>query len=92
MVTEWVIKAIVAVVRAIEALVPSVSWPSWLSAPSDWMASVGSSVNLNAVFAYIHPYTVDMVLLTFTLASVERIVRRIRAMVSTATGGGGVSQ
>lgn len=91
MITEWLIRGLMVVIRAVESLVPAVPWPDWLDAPADWMASVSSSINLNAVFAYIHPVTLDITLLTLTLRSVERIVRRVRALFSTATGGGGIS-
>lgn len=93
MITELVLRAIVLCVDGLDALIPSVPWPSWLDLPVDYFSShvAAGSVSLNGLFAYIHPTTIDLMVLMIGLRSTERVVRRVRALMSTATGGGGVA-
>ena len=92
MITELLLSFILAAVEFIDSLIPPIPWPSWLSAPAEFFANGGvGGVNLAGVFVFVHPVVYDLMLLVLTLLAAERFVRRLRAMLSTATGGGGVS-
>lgn len=93
MITEYLIRGLLLAVSAVDALIPPIAWPSFMSAPIDWMQAhlATGSASLNAVFAYVHPVTVDIAVLTVTWRALERLVMRARALLSTATGGGGAT-
>jgi hypothetical protein len=92
-ITEALITAVLGLVGFIDSLIPPVAWPDWLDAPADFFTAGGiGGLNLSGLFVFVHPIVYDIALLMLSLLAIERIVRRIRALVSTATGGGGVSQ
>lgn len=87
------IMAVLRIVQVIDGLIPPINWPDWVSAPFDYFSDgvAGGSISLNAAFAYIHPSVYDLLFLMLALKAAERFIRRVRALVSTATGGGGVA-
>lgn len=77
------------IASAVDALVPDIPWPEWLSGPREWLASAfGEGATLVGLFGLVHPLVYDVALLGLFLMAVKAIVRRLRQGVSVVTGGG----
>jgi len=92
MITEIIVRGLLAFVKGLDALIPPIDWPEWLSMPIDYFQDNfnAGAINLNALFVWIHPLSIDVMALMVAMKATERLVRRMRALASTATGGGGV--